>query len=139
MVSFDSGCPMISDRQSGSVRRPRGTRRVASGEPLTVLLIAVSILVGIALAIACSYRPVALWWLMIGGSVVGVVRLVAEQTRKARAGHAELPAAAAALVRALARLLDRFARAGSGPSKASLYRQHTRFLVWFTEHNLLWT
>ena len=29
--------------------------------------------------------------------------------------------------------------ARSGTSKASLDRQHTRFLVWFAEHNLLWT
>ncbi len=76
---------------------------------------------------------------MVGGSAISIVRLVAEQARKSRAGRAELPAVAAALIRALARLLDAFARAGSGPSKASLDRQHTRFLVWFTEHNLLWT
>ena len=43
------------------------------------------------------------------------------------------------MTRALARSLDAFARARSGTSKASLDRQHTRFLVWFTEHNLLWT
>jgi hypothetical protein len=120
---------MFSDRQA----------RATSGEPLTLLLIAVSILAGIALAIASSYRPVALWWLMVGGSAIGIVRLIAEQARKSRAGSAELPAVAAAFVRALARVLDAFARAGSGPSKASLDRQHTRFLVWFTEHNLLWT
>lgn len=141
---------MISDRQSGSAlsalasakadrRHRRSETRRTSGEPLTLLLIAVSILVGIALAIACSYRPIALWWLMVGSSAISVVRLGAELSRKSRAGRAELPAGAAALVRALARLLDAFARAGSGPSKASLDRQHTRFLVWFTEHNLLWT
>src|SRR5262249_21884460 len=55
------------------------------------------------------------------------------------AGHTVLPAGAAALARALARRLDAFAHAGSGPSKTSLDRQHTRFLVWFTEHNLAWT
>ena len=131
---------MISDRQSGSARRHRrGATRATSGEPLTLLLIGVSILAGIALAIASSYRPVALWWLMVAGSAIGIVRLVAEQARKSRAGRAELPAVAAAFIRALARLLDAVARAGSGPSKASLDRQHTRFLVWFTEHNLLWT
>jgi hypothetical protein len=102
-------------------------------------LIAVSILVGIALAIACSYRPVALWWLMVGSSAISVVRLGAELARKSRADRAELPAGVAALIRVLTRLLDAFARAGSGPSKASLDRQHRRFLVWFTEHNLLWT
>ena len=131
---------MISDRLSGSARRHRrGATRATSGEPLTLLLIAVSILVGIALAIACSYRPVALWWLMVGSSAISVVRLGAELSRKSRADRAELPAGAAALIRALARSLDAFARAGSGPSKASLDRQHTRFLVWFMEHNLLWT
>jgi hypothetical protein len=134
---------MISDRQSGSARRHRrgATRatRATSGEPLTLLLIAVSILGGIALAIACSYRPIALWWLMIGSSAISVVRLGAELSRKSRADRPELPAGAAALIRALARSLDAFARAGSGPSKASLDRQHRRFLVWFTEHNLLWT
>ena len=128
---------MISDRLSGSPRRQ--TRGATSGEPLTIALIAVSILVGIALAIACSYRPVALWWLMVGSSAISVVRLVAELSRKSRADRAELPAGTAALIRALARTLDAVARAGSGPSKASLDRQHTRFLVWFTEHNLLWT
>jgi hypothetical protein len=127
---------MISDRLSGSPRRQ--TRGATSGEPLTLALIAVSILVGIALAIACSYRPVALWWLMVGSSAISVVRLVAELSRKSRADRAELPAGTAALIRALARTLDAVARAGSGPSKASLDRQHTRFLVWFTEHNLLW-
>ena len=131
---------MISDRLSSSARRfRRGATRATSGEPLTLLLIAVSILGGIALAIACSYRPVALWWLMVGSSAISVVRLVAELSRKSRADRPELPAGTAALIRALARTLDAFARAGSGPSKASLDRQHTRFLVWFTEHNLLWT
>jgi hypothetical protein len=141
---------MIPDRLSGSDlsavasakadrRHRRGATRATSGEPLTLLLIAVSILVGIALAIACSYRPVGLWWLMVGSSAISVVRLGAELSRKSRADRAELPAGTAALIRALARALDRFARAGSGPSKASLDRQHTRFLVWFTEHNLLWT
>ncbi|HET9370748.1 MAG TPA: hypothetical protein VFO19_10895, partial [Vicinamibacterales bacterium] len=134
---------MIFDRQSGSTRRRRRAAitslRATSGEPLTLLLIGVSILVGIALAIACSYRPVALWWLMIAGSAVSIVRLGAELTRKSRANRTELPALAAALIRSLARLFDAVARRGSGPSKASLDRQHTRFLVWFTEHNLLWT
>jgi hypothetical protein len=102
-------------------------------------LIAVSILVGIALAIACSYRPVALWWLMVGSSAISVVRLGAELSRKSRSDRAELPAGAATVIRALTRLLDAIARRRSGPSKASLDRQHTRFLVWFTEHNLLWT
>jgi hypothetical protein len=141
MVSFGNGDPkMHSDRQSGSTRRHRrGATRATSGEPLTLFLIAVSILVGIGLAIACSYRPVALWWLMAGSTAISVVRLGAELSRKSRADSAELPAGAAALIRALARTLDAFARAGSGPSKASLDRQHTRFLVWFMEHNLLWT
>jgi uncharacterized membrane protein YgcG len=131
---------MISHRHSRSARpHRRGATRATSGEPLTLLLIAVSILGGIALAIACSYRPVALWWLMVGSSAISVVRLGAELSRKSRADRAELPSGAAALIRALARSLDAFARAGSGPSKASLDRQHTRFMVWFTEHNLLWT
>src|SRR5262245_9155114 len=120
---------MISDRQA----------RATSGEPLTLLLIAVSIFVGIALAIASSYRPVALWWLMVGGSAISAVRLGAELARKSRAGGPDVPAVVAALIRALVRSFDAIARAGSGPSKASLDRQHTRFLVWFTEHNLLWT
>jgi hypothetical protein len=128
---------MISDRLSSSLRGH--ARGAASGEPLTLVLIAVSILVGIALAIACSYRPVALWWLMVGSSAISVVRLVAELSRKSRSDRAELPAGAATVIRALARLLDAIARRRSGPSKASLDRQHTRFLVWFTEHNLLWT
>jgi hypothetical protein len=43
-----------------SDRVPRSARRVLSGEPLTLLLIGVSVLGGIGLAIACSYRPIAL-------------------------------------------------------------------------------
>ena len=62
--------------------------RATSGEPLTLLLIAVSILGGIALAIACSYRPIALWWVMVGCSAISVVRLgaraVAKITRRSR-------------------------------------------------------
>ena len=129
---------MISNRLFSSAPR-HGVTRATSGEPLTLLLIAVSILGGTALAIACSYRPVALWWLMVGSSAISVVRLGAELSRKSRADRAELPAGAAAVIRALTRLLDALARRRSGPSKASLDRQHTRFLVWFTEHNLLWT
>jgi hypothetical protein len=128
---------MISDRLSSSLRGH--TRGATSGEPLTLVLIVVSILVGIALAIACSYRPVALWWLMVGSSAISVVRLGAELSRKSRSDRAELPAGAATVIRALTRVLDAIARRRSGPSKASLDRQHTRFLVWFTEHNLLWT
>jgi hypothetical protein len=117
--------------------------RVTSGEPLTLLLIAVSILGGIALAIACSYRPIALWWVMVGCSAINVVRFGARMSQRSRVDRAGFPAAhsrlAASVGRALARLLAAFARAKSGTSKASLDRQHTRFLVWFTEHNLLWT
>ena len=59
--------------------------RATSGEPLTLLLIAVSILGGIALAIACSYRPIALWWVMVGCSAINVVRFGARLSRKSRA------------------------------------------------------
>src|SRR5262249_37454926 len=117
--------------------------RATSGEPLTLLLIAVSILGGVALAIASSYRPIALWWVMVGCSAINVVRFGARLSRQSRADRAGWPAPhsrlAAIVTRALARSLDAFARAGAGTSKASLDRQHTRFLVWFTEHNLLWT
>ena len=114
-----------------------------TGERLTLLLIAVSILGGIALAIACSYRPIALWWVMVGCSAINVIRFGARLSRQSRADRAGLPTAqsrlTAAVIRALVRLRDRFARGRSGTSKASLDRQHTRFLVWFTEHNVLWT
>jgi hypothetical protein len=117
--------------------------RAASGEPLTILLIAVSMLGGIALAIACSYRPIALWWVMVGCSAINLVRFVARLSRQSRADRAHWPPAhsrlADLLTRAMARSLDALARARRGTSKASLDRQHTRFLVWFTEHNLLWT
>jgi len=117
--------------------------RATSGEPLTLLLIAVSILGGVALAIASSYRPIALWWVMVGCSAINVVRFGARLSRQSRADRAGWPAPhsrlAGIVTRALARSLDAFARAGAGTSKASLDRQHTRFLVWFTEHNLLWT
>src|SRR5262245_55678956 len=137
---------MIPERLFGSAHRPGRGAAPTSGEPLTLLLIAVSILGGIALAIACSYRPIALWWVMVGGSAINVARFGARLSRQSPADRKGLPAAlsrvAAVVVRALGRVLDPFARARSrrsGASKASLDRQHTRFLVWFTEHNLLWT
>src|SRR5262245_64754399 len=107
--------------------------RPTSGDPLTMLLIAVSILVGIALAIACSYRPIALWWVMAGCSAINVVRFGARVSRQSRADRAGGPAAHSRLAdvigRTVARSLDAFARGRSGTSKASLDRQHTRFLV----------
>jgi len=116
--------------------------RATSGEPLTLILIAASILGGIALAIACSYRPIALWWVMVACSAINLVRFVAKGSRRTRAERADAPAARsrvpAFVMRALARSVDAF-RGGRPPSKASLDRQHTRFLVWFLEHNLLWT
>ena len=115
----------------------------ATGEPLTMILMAASILGGIALAIACSYRPIALWWVMAGCSAINVVRFGARLSRQSRADRADGPAAHSRLVAVIGRTLawsvDAFARGRSGTSKASLDRQHTRFLVWFTEHNLLWT
>jgi hypothetical protein len=131
---------MIPDRWSGSAR---WRARAMSGERLTLLLIAVSIVGGIALAIACSYRPIALWWVMVGGSAINLVRFGARLSERSRAdrppGSLAPSGLAAVLSRALTRSVDAFARGRSGPSKASLDRQHTRFLVWFTEHNLLWT
>ena len=120
--------------------------RATSGEPLTLLLVAVSILGGIALAIACWYRPIALWWVMVACSATNVVRFGARRSRRARADRPvfeRAPAArsrlAAVVTRALARSVHAFTGAKPGSSKASLARQHTRFLVWFFEHNLLWT
>ncbi len=116
--------------------------RATSGEPLTLLLIAASILGGIALAVACSYRPIALWWVMIACSAINVVRFGARLSRQSRTDRPGAPAAHSPLIalvaRGLSRSLDAFA-GGSSASKASLDRQHTCFLVWFTEHNLLWT
>jgi hypothetical protein len=114
-----------------------------SGSGLTLVLIAVSMLGGIALAIACSYRPIALWWVMVAGSAINVVRFGARLSEQARTDRPDGPAAKSRLVavvsRALSRSVDALTRARPGTSKASLDRQHTRFLVWFTEHNLLWT
>ena len=118
-------------------------RRVLSGEPLTILLIAVSILGGIGLAIACSYRPIALWWVMVVGTAINAVRFIARLSLQSRGERPALPPAylrLAALVKGVwlwSRTVLR--RTRSGTSKASLGRQDTRFLVWFTEHNLLWT
>ena len=127
---------MLSDRVS------RSARRLLSGEPLTLLLIAASILGGIGLAIACSYRPIALWWVMVAGSAINAVRFIARLSVQAR-GHrpALAPYMRLATVVKAAWLWSRnpFRRARSDRSKASLDRQHTRFLIWFTEHNLLWT
>jgi hypothetical protein len=117
--------------------------RVSSGEPLTLLLIAVSILGGIALAIACSYRPIALWWVMVACSAINIVRFGVRYSHRARANHPDAPAArlriVAVVTRALARWAATFTGARWGASKASLDRQHTRFLIWFLEHNLFWT
>jgi hypothetical protein len=127
---------MISDRLSRSAR-------ATSGEALTLLLIAVSILGGIALAIACSYRPIALWWVMVAGSTINAVRFIARMSLQSRTDRPAVPPAylrlAALATRALAWSRNAFGHARFGTSKASLDRQHTRFLVWFTEHNLLWT
>jgi hypothetical protein len=80
---------------------------------------------------------------MVGCSGINVVRFGARLSRQPRTDRAGAPAAhsrlAGAVTRALARSLDAIARGRSGASKASLDRQHTRFLVWFSEHNLLWT
>jgi hypothetical protein len=128
---------MISDRLA------RSARHATSGEALTLLLIAVSILGGIALAIACSYRPIALWWVMVAASTINVIRFIARQSLKSRAERPALPPLyvrlAALATRAFAWARSTFGRATIGTSKASLDRQHTRFLVWFAEHNLLWT
>jgi hypothetical protein len=114
-----------------------------AGEPLTRLLIAVSILGGIGLAIAGSYRPIPIWRVMVVGTAINAVRFIARVSLPSRGERSELPPAfvrLAALVRA-ALLWSRHAFRGtrSATSKASLDRQHRRFLVWFTEHNLLWT
>jgi hypothetical protein len=133
---------MIPNRLS-RVRLALKSGRAIAGEPLTLLLIAVSILGGIALAIGCSYRPIALWWVMAGCSAINLVRLGARLSQQSRADPTGSPAGHSGLIAVLTRTLawsvDAFARGRSGPSKASLDRQHTRFLVWFTEHNLLWT
>jgi hypothetical protein len=116
--------------------------RLSSGEPLTLGLIAISILGGIALAIACSYRPIALWWVMVGCSAINVVRFGARLSQQSRADRPNAPAqprVVALVAWALNRSIDAFSRARSGTAKASLDRQHSRFLVWFAEHNLLWT
>jgi len=126
---------MVSDTFFGSARR---LARSPSGEPLTLILVVVSILGGIGLAIACSYRPIALWWVMVGCSAINVVRFAARLSRQSR-DRAPQSRLAPIVKRALARSLSVFARGRPGSSKASLDRQHTRFLAWFTEHNLLWT
>src|SRR5262245_62144272 len=108
-------------RGSGrALRRGAGrTGRVAPGEPLTILLIAVSILGGIALAIACSYRPIALWWVMIAGSAFNVFRVVARLSRQSRGDR---PAASYSplvtlITRGLARPVAAPTRAKAGTSK----------------------
>ena len=137
MVSFGAAILMLSDRVLHSARR------VLSGEPLTLLLIGVSILGGIGLAIACSYRPIALWWVMIAGTAINAGRFIARLSLQPRGERSELPPVLLRLVALIqaAFLWSRnvFRRTRSATSKASLDRQHRRFLVWFTEHNLLWT
>lgn len=139
---------MTSDRSSrsafsaGASDKADRRRPATFGEPLTLLLIGVSILGGIALAVACSYRPIALWWVMVGCSAMNVLRFGARLSGESRGDRSIEVASQSPLVafvaRTLARSLDAFARGRSAASKASLDRQHARFLVWFAEHNLLW-
>ena len=139
MTSDRSFRSALSAAASAKVDR----RRAMSGEPLTLLLIGVSILSGIALAIACSYRPIALWWVMVGCTALNVVRFGAWLSRESpgdrRGATAVHSGPVPLLARGLARSLDAIARGRSAASKASLDQQHARFLVWFAEHNLLWT
>src|SRR5215204_2312938 len=87
--------------------------RATSGEPLTLLLIAVSILGGIGLAIACSYRPIALWWVMVGCSALNLVRfgaLLSGDSRRDPSGEVPTQSPPVAVVaRALAWSLDALA------------------------------
>jgi hypothetical protein len=117
-------------------------RRTISGEPLTLLIIGISIVGGIALAIACSYRPIALWWVMIGCSAINLVRLgmqLARDSREKRPGAPSPRSPLGLVARALVWAIDTAGSGRSRTSKSSLDRQHARFLVWFAEHNLLWT
>jgi hypothetical protein len=117
-------------------------RRAPSGEPLTLVILSLSILGGILLAIACSYRPIALWWVMIGCSAINLGRLGAKLARDSRDKRPGAPSPRSPLglvARALLWSFDAVMRGRSGTSKGSLDRQHARFLVWFAEHNLLWT
>jgi hypothetical protein len=139
---------MTSDRVLRSPLSARASakayvrRRATAGESLTLLIVAVSILGGIGLAIACSYRPIALWWVMIGCSAINLGRVgiqLARDSRENRPGAPSPRSPLGLIARALAWALDAIGGGRSRTSKGALDRQHARFLVWFAEHNLLWT
>ena len=113
------------------------------GTTSTAAVLLVSIVAGSALAITCSYRPIALWWVMVGCSAINLVRFVAARQNAPVSlfpeGHAS-HALVAFVRRKLAACAPRGGRRTSATtSKSALDRQNTRFLIWFTQHNLLWT
>jgi hypothetical protein len=88
------------------------------GVALTVGLGILSLLAATAIAIACSYRPILVWWVMVTCSAINLVRFLARK----KAASSELPQSAA----------------GWSPH-AALAHEGRCFRAWFAQHNLMWT
>ena len=81
------------------------------------VLVAVSIVAGTLLALACSYEPLALWAVMVSGTFVGIIRRW-QQGRIRRSALA----------------------GGQHALPGQTFTQETEwFRAWFTQHNLFFT
>jgi hypothetical protein len=124
--------------------RDRKLAQGRRGTTSTLAILVVSIVTGTALAITCSYRPIVLWWVMVACSAINLVRFGASRKNAAVSlfpkGHASHALVAFVKRRFAANLARGGRRTGAATtSKSSLDRQNSRFLIWFTQHNLLCT
>jgi hypothetical protein len=99
-------------------RRSGRRNRADDGVSWTIGLEALSIVVATGIAIACSYRPIIVWWLMVACSAVNLVRFWARR----KAARAELPQSS-----------------DTWTPHAALVHEGRCFRAWFAQHNLMWT
>src|SRR5919109_2267467 len=93
-------------------------RMTDDGVPLTVGLGTLSIIGATAIALACSYRPILVWWGMVVCSAINLVRFWARK----KAASSELPQSAA-----------------TWSPHAALAHEGRCFRAWFAQHNLTCT
>jgi hypothetical protein len=105
----------LGHRRSGTTRR---RNRAVGGVSWTIGLEGLSIVVATAIAIACSYRPIIVWWVMVVCSAVNLVRFWARR----KAARSELPQSS-----------DKWT------PHAALVHEGRCFRAWFAQHNLMWT